>query len=166
MDDRRKRERRSWGITPTFPFYDSSGTFVRSDRRKLAERRVGNIQINETTADANGAGCLILGYHKEMTNLSPGLSCFTIGRSSKCDLVVDNRYASRVHARFEYNEENGFILIDQSSNGTDVRHEDGKEERLVGNRIFLSGVGLISLGAPCEYNKDHIIEFFCEPEIA
>ena len=44
MNRRNKIDRRSWGKTKPFPFKDSSGEWVRTDRRILLGRRRNSIE--------------------------------------------------------------------------------------------------------------------------
>ena len=68
-----------------------------------------------------------------------------IGRSASCDLVVPAELASRQHARIEYRR-GKFLLVDQSTNGTFVRFQDGQTLFLKREESPLWGSGEISLG--------------------
>ena len=68
-----------------------------------------------------------------------------IGRSPDCDLVVPADTASRQHARIEYRR-GKFLLVDQSTNGTFVRFQDGQTLFLKREESPLWGAGQISLG--------------------
>lgn len=83
---------------------------------------------------------------------------FLIGRSDGCDLIVRERRVSRFHARIEQHDEQ-FVLIDESRNGTWVRFDDGREERINGASIALTGSGLIGLGAPPDDGNPNILRF-------
>lgn len=72
---------------------------------------------------------------------------FVLGRGSQCDLMVPANLASRMHARIEYRR-GKFVLIDQSTNGTYVRTQDGREVFLRREELPLTGAGVISLGEP------------------
>ena len=68
-----------------------------------------------------------------------------IGRSPACDLVVPADTSSRQHARLEYRR-GKFLLVDQSTNGTFVRFQDGQTLFLKREESPLWGEGQISLG--------------------
>jgi predicted component of type VI protein secretion system len=52
---------------------------------------------------------------------------------------------SRQHARIEFRR-GKFVLVDQSTNGTWVRGDDGKDHYLRREELALWGEGMISLG--------------------
>ncbi len=49
MKDNRRRpdDRRRNNVMPNFPFKDSSGATIRQCRRKIPDRRINNIQVNQ-----------------------------------------------------------------------------------------------------------------------
>lgn len=96
---------------------------------------------------------LKLFYQGEEDNLTKDLGTFMIGRGVQCDLVINSRNASRCHAKIEYRR-GKFILIDESTNGTFVHTDEGKEIYLRREEIALSGEGKISLGERIEKNND------------
>jgi len=69
----------------------------------------------------------------------------SIGRDGVNELVVDERKASRVHARIEWRRDK-FVLTDVSTNGTYVIADDGPETCLRREEYILDGSGTISLG--------------------
>jgi hypothetical protein len=92
---------------------------------------------------------------KEMSAFSTEI---TLGRGSTCDLVVNASHVSRAHAKIERRED-GFLLVDQSTNGTFVSFEDGRSIRLHKDSVLLGGRGLIGLGAAVEEGAPHVIRF-------
>jgi len=86
----------------------------------------------------------------------------TLGRGPQNEFVVADEYASRVHARIEYRR-GKFVLFDQSTNGTFVRTQDGKEVQLRREEFPLQGTGEISLGRAFDTASAHVIHFICEP---
>ncbi|MFZ5560666.1 MAG: adenylate/guanylate cyclase domain-containing protein [Pseudomonadota bacterium] len=72
-------------------------------------------------------------------------STLSIGRAETCDLAVGSPLASRVHARIE-SRRGKFVFIDQSTNGSYVRTEDGNVVYLRREELPLWGTGDISLG--------------------
>ena len=86
----------------------------------------------------------------------------TLGRGPQNEFVVTDEYASRVHARIEYRR-GKFVLFDQSTNGTFVRTQDGKEVQLRREEFPLQGTGEISLGRAFDTASAYVIHFICEP---
>lgn len=83
---------------------------------------------------------------------------FVLGRGDGCDLIVPGALTSRQHARIEFRR-GKYILIDQSTNGTWVRLEDGKDVYLRREELPLWGAGLISLGDPVNPDSPTAINF-------
>lgn len=69
----------------------------------------------------------------------------TMGRAEENDIVVKGNLISRLHARIEL-ARNKFMLVDQSTNGTFVTSEEGKEAFVRRDSVALQGKGLIGLG--------------------
>lgn len=69
----------------------------------------------------------------------------TMGRAEENDVVVKGNLISRLHARIEM-ARNKFMLVDQSTNGTFVTSEEGKEAFVRRDSVALQGKGLIGLG--------------------
>lgn len=70
-----------------------------------------------------------------------------IGREPSNDIVLDDPRASRHHARIDFRD-NGFALIDHSSNGSWVAAPGGGELFVKGNETALPGEGRIGPGFP------------------
>jgi len=94
-------------------------------------------------------------FHKTVSSISGAIS---IGRSAQCDLVVQSPLASRNHASISYNR-GKFILTDQSTNGTYVQLNSGKQFYLRRENLPISENGLISLGTKFSPENRHIIHF-------
>lgn len=69
----------------------------------------------------------------------------TMGRAEENDVVVKGTLISRLHARIEM-ARNRFMLVDQSTNGTFVTSQEGKEAFVRRDSVALQGKGLIGLG--------------------
>jgi adenylate cyclase len=69
----------------------------------------------------------------------------TLGRSEENDVVVKGNLISRTHARVEM-ARNKVVLVDQSTNGSFVTNEDGKEAFVRRDSVALQGRGFIGLG--------------------
>jgi class 3 adenylate cyclase len=81
-----------------------------------------------------------------------------IGRAETCDFVVASPLASRVHARIE-SRRGKFVFLDQSTNGSYVRTEDGNVVYLRREELPLWGSGEISLGEDFGDDREHLLHF-------
>jgi len=153
-------DRRSSSTAPPFPFFDSEQTLVRENRRRIPDRRINNIQIDDTQeSETSEATRLFLWHKEEVCELFPNSDEIIVGRAPSCGLVFQNRYTSRQHAKFQY--ENGeFTITDHSTNGTYIKNDEG-EMFLMGEKMELHGSGIVSLGTPIEYVEKDVIHFFC-----
>ncbi len=77
--------------------------------------------------------------------LGDGRESLTLGRAEDNDIVVKGNLISRVHARIEMGR-NKVVLVDQSTNGSFVTTQDGKESFVRRDSVALQGRGLIGLG--------------------
>jgi adenylate cyclase len=85
----------------------------------------------------------------------------TLGRAEENDVVVQGTLISRLHARIEINR-NRCLLVDQSTNGTFVTSEGGKESFVRRDSVALEGQGLIGLGHLPEENAPDAIQYRLE----
>lgn len=83
-----------------------------------------------------------------------------IGRDEQADIVVQDRRASRIHARIERRRDK-FVFVDQSSNGSYVTIRGETEIQLRREEFVLHGNGRISLGHPYAKDPSEIVEFYC-----
>lgn len=81
-----------------------------------------------------------------------------MGRSQDCNLVVDAKLVSRVHARIEYRRDK-FVLVDDSTNGTFVKPENGREIYLRREEMPLWGRGHISLAGTTRHGTGEFIYY-------
>jgi adenylate cyclase len=90
---------------------------------------------------------LTLRYHQQRFILDSRTRGLTFGREITNDVVIDDRYISRQHARIERRRDK-FVLIDSSTNGTYVGFEGESELPIRMEEIILHSEGRISLGQP------------------
>ena len=154
LDDRRQS-----GDAPPFPFFDSDQTLVRENRRRIPDRRINNIEIDSNDKSEKKTTRLFLWHKEEVSELFPSEEEIIVGRAQTCGLIIQNRYASRQHARFTF-EESGFTITDHSTNGTYIKNDEG-EMFLMGEKMELHGSGIVSLGTPIEYVEKDVIHYFC-----
>ena len=81
-----------------------------------------------------------------------------LGRSKDCDLPIDEKLASRQHVRIEMRRDK-FFIIDQSTNGTHVRIDNGEDAFLRREEMPISGSGSISLGKGFNENPTEVVQF-------
>ncbi len=87
--------------------------------------------------------------------LDAGGDGVTLGRGADSDLVINDRRASRSHARIERRREK-FVLVDQSTNGTYVTFEGEAEFVLKREEVILRGRGHISFGHACDAETETV----------
>lgn len=75
----------------------------------------------------------------------PDKTVLVLGREKTCDFVVEEKTASRRHARIERSGLQ-YFLIDESTNGTYVAVEGDREVMLRRDRLLLRGRGKIAFG--------------------
>lgn len=90
-------------------------------------------------------GQLTLRYQQQRFMLDGRTRGLSFGREITNDIVVDDRFVSRQHARIERRRDK-FALIDTSTNGTYVTFEGDHQIPLRMEEIVLHGRGRISLG--------------------
>jgi class 3 adenylate cyclase len=90
-----------------------------------------------------------------------GKGAVTLGRDATCDIVLDDRKASRQHAKIERRRDK-FILADHSSNGTFVAIVGEDEIGLRREELILRLRGRIALGHRTSDPEASVVEFFCE----
>lgn len=125
------------------------------------EEDVTRLGLNPVIQSGDAAKQLQLYYQDRELLLRPEQANKVIGRGQQCDLPVEADLASRAHCRFEYSR-GKFVLVDQSTNGTFVQTQDGKEVYLRREGLPLWGKGVISLGKSVAEERDHLIHFLCQ----
>jgi len=93
--------------------------------------------------------------------LGEGKESLTMGRADDSDIVVKGDLVSRLHARIEM-ARNKFVLVDQSTNGTFVTNQEGKEAFVRRDSVALQGAGMIGLGHLPEKNAKDVIRYQLE----
>lgn len=103
---------------------------------------------------------LRLTYQNDSVILDGEITQIVMGRSKSADLTVNETLASRQHVRIEHRR-GKFFIIDQSTNGTYVHHEND-ESFLRREEMPLSGNGMISLGRSFTENPQEVVHFKSE----
>jgi class 3 adenylate cyclase len=87
-----------------------------------------------------------------------GSGAVTLGRDAVCDIVIEDRKASRQHARIEKRRDK-FVLADHSSNGTYVAIAGEAEMCLRREELILRAHGRIALGHRTSETEATVVEF-------
>ena len=93
--------------------------------------------------------------------MGEGEKSLTMGRADENDIVVQGSLISRIHARIEI-ARNKLLLVDQSTNGTFVTSDEGKEAFVRRDSVALQGKGLIGLGKLPDANAVDAIRYQLE----
>lgn len=101
---------------------------------------------------------LLVSYNGHALELSKKRPILMMGRSETCDLMINEKLASRQHVRIELRRDK-FFIVDQSTNGTHVIIGDNPEEFLRREEATLISDGRISLGRGFSENPNEVIEF-------
>jgi class 3 adenylate cyclase len=102
-----------------------------------------------------------LRYHGKEFVVADGAESLTMGRAEENDIVVEGSLISRIHARIEIGR-NKVLLVDQSTNGTFVTSQDGKEAFVRRDSVALQGKGMIGLGKLPEATAPDSIRYLLE----
>ncbi len=104
---------------------------------------------------------VVLRYHGREYVLGDGKEALTLGRAEDSDIVVKGNLISRIHARVELGRSK-VMLVDQSTNGSFVTTQDGKEAFVRRDSVALTGSGLIGLGRLPEPSSPEAIHYRLE----
>lgn len=117
--------------------------------------------VGHTFTSPAGEPSLRLVHQGETFVVDASRPSVTIGRDEHADIVIQDRRASRMHARIERRRDK-FVFVDVSSNGSYVIVEGETEIQLRREEFVLRDSGSISLGHPYKKDPTEVIEFFCE----
>jgi hypothetical protein len=100
-------------------------------------------------------------YRDRTLTVNADRPSLVLGRSATADLPVEETLASRQHAKIECRK-GKFYVVDQSTNGTYIRSDDGTESFVRREEAPLTGSGVISLGKPFKQNPSEIVRYRAE----
>lgn len=83
---------------------------------------------------------------------------FTIGRSERCDLMINEELVSRQHLTLE-NRRGKIFIIEQSTNGTWLKSDSAREVLLRREEVQLPLTGDLSFGQSFRDNPEHTMHF-------
>lgn len=101
---------------------------------------------------------MTLRYHNQLFKVNKEHRCVILGRGDTCDVIVQNNFVSRQHMRIELRFSK-FFIVDQSTNGTFIRFNDGNVVCVSREEIALQGSGAISMGQSYAENPIDLVEF-------
>lgn len=104
---------------------------------------------------------LYLTYQNNIKDLGARNTRFVMGRAPDCDLMINSDLASRHHAEILYRK-GKFVLIDQSTNGTFVKPQGGREVYVHSEEVPLTGSGFISLGKSVTVDNENLVYYSCQ----
>lgn len=122
---------------------------------------ITRIGLSKSRKPSEARNELLLRYNQQVVAVNDKLKSVVLGRGDNCGIVILNNFASRQHARLEFNF-GKFILADHSANGTYVRFNDNHVIHLSHQEIILHGAGSISLGQAFSDNPRELIEFIVQ----
>ncbi len=105
---------------------------------------------------AEPAATLLLEHHSKTWELDHG--SVVLGRDVQCNIVVNDRNASRQHARVERRRDK-YFLVDQSTNGTFVSFAGEPEVVLRREEIMLRSKGRIGFGHSVDLPDTETVSF-------
>lgn len=157
----RENDRRLESTSIQFPLLDSDFNIVRKDRRRQTDRRQTNLKLiwqeNQPIRDTKD---LTIEFGGQRYYFDTSLKQFSLGRSYQSELRIVNSFVSKNHAIIAY--DNGeFVLQDESLNGTFIETEDLGKIRIQGQKAYLYGKGILSLGRPIDRAQNDCIKFHC-----
>jgi class 3 adenylate cyclase len=112
--------------------------------------RTDNIDLTDVNLRSSkiipaDTGSLLVTLDEERVRVDPWRTSLVVGRSKDCDLVVLDKFASRLHLTIKLVRTH-FYLFDHSINGTFVSLESGEEVHVLRRELLLDGAGQICVG--------------------
>lgn len=101
---------------------------------------------------------LEVSYNQTSVTLNQDKPGLMMGRSKACDLPINEQLASRQHVKIELRRDK-FFVIDQSTNGTHIKIDDGEESFLRREEMPINANGKISLGKSFKDGSNEIVTF-------
>lgn len=114
--------------------------------------------VGNTFPPRTAAPTLQLVHHGRTYCVNGAQPSLTIGRDELADIVVQDKRASRMHAKIERRRDK-YILVDLSSNGSYVSIGNDNEVQLRREEMVLRESGKISLGHSYAKDPTEYIEF-------
>lgn len=129
---------------------------------EMMNTRIGNSAFRKTPETVHE---LLLSYREQSLKVNKERRSVMLGRGENCDLIVHNNFASRQHLRIELRF-GKFILVDQSTNGTHLRRDNGQIFHALREELILQDSGSISMGQPYAENPVDLVQYTLLPQAA
>ena len=81
-----------------------------------------------------------------------------VGRDPSCDIVIQNKFVSRAHAKIIL-KDGKFLVEDNSFNGTYIKFNNGQKIHISKDEQTLIANGTMSMGKPVDDSSNSVIEF-------
>ncbi len=143
---------------------DSQGISVNEQKSPVTNKDVVHteeLDMSRLRSLFNREQRIYLTYQNLIRDVGSRNREFVLGRAKDCDLTIQSDLASRHHAQLVFRK-GKFVLIDQSTNGTFVKPQGGKETYVQSEEYPLAGSGFISLGKAVTVDNDHLIYYNCQ----
>ncbi len=103
---------------------------------------------------------MILNFLDKKYEINLTVDKFTLGRSSACNISVEGKLTSRLHAVISI-KRGKFIFSDRSTNGSFITLENGQEVFLRREELTMFGSGQISLGESNKTPNALVVSYAC-----
>ena len=125
--------------------------------------RTDNLDLTDVNLRSNkiipsDTGSLLVTLEEERVRVDQWRPGIVIGRSTECDLVIADRFASRRHLSIKLVRTH-FYLFDHSINGSYVSLESGEEVQVLRRELLLDGSGQICVGRSRAEQPTRVITF-------
>lgn len=128
-----------------------------SSLREVHVDEIG-LRLSAGALARSGGKRLCVRHHGAVFILDERRGELAIGRDSACEATINDRRASRVHARIVRRGER-FVLVDQSTNGSFVTFHNEPEFFVRHEEVTLRGAGIISVAASARHASADRVEF-------
>lgn len=125
---------------------------------KTDRTEITQVNLDSSRIIPGDAGSLLVALEDERIRIDQSRPSIKIGRGQDCDLVVTDRFASRLHLTIRAMRTR-FYLIDHSINGTYVTLQGGGEVHVLRGEIALERSGVLTLGRSGAERPGEIIRF-------
>lgn len=125
-------------------------------QRDTGDLTYGNLRPPEIKPGEEGS--LIVSHGDIEVRMGEARPEMVVGRGDDCDIMVDEKHASRRHATIKL-VRNNFVLVDHSLNGTFVTLEGGEEIHLRRQELMLERSGSFALGRSMHEGKPQLVQF-------
>lgn len=119
---------------------------------------ITDVILRERKTIPSDTGSLVVTLGDERVRVDQWRAAVVIGRGDDCDLVVNDRFASRQHLSIKLVRTH-FYLFDHSINGTYVALESREEVHVLRRELLLDAAGEIRIGRGRAEHPAEVITF-------